>query len=91
MKVHCKKYGQCVIDKKSRISCKFCRLQKCFDIGMEAKWVMTENDKKEKEEIIHRKKQFQKEQHHSKLLFTSYEIKMRYLLYFNHSKNRILS
>lgn len=30
----CKNEGNCVIDKKSRTSCKACRLQKCLDVGM---------------------------------------------------------
>ena len=43
-------FQACVIDKKTRRNCQYCRFQKCLSIGMKATWVLTEEDKFEKKE-----------------------------------------
>ena len=41
----------CIITKENRKSCKKCRLEKCFEIGMKATWVMTDEEKDEKKRL----------------------------------------
>ena len=43
-------FQACVIDRKTRRNCQYCRFQKCLSIGMKATWVLTEEDKFEKKE-----------------------------------------
>jgi hypothetical protein len=38
--------GQCVISLSNRKSCQYCRMKRCFAIGMEKSWVMTEDERK---------------------------------------------
>ena len=38
--------GQCTISLSNRKSCQFCRMKRCFGIGMEKSWVMTEEERK---------------------------------------------
>lgn len=38
--------GQCVISLSNRKSCQYCRMKRCFAIGMEKSWVMTEEERK---------------------------------------------
>ena len=41
----------CQITKENRKSCKKCRLEKCFEIGMKSTWVMTDEEKDEKKKL----------------------------------------
>ena len=38
--------GQCIISLSNRKTCQYCRMKRCFDIGMEKSWVMTEEERK---------------------------------------------
>lgn len=38
--------GLCVISLSNRKSCQYCRMKRCFGIGMEKSWVMTEEERK---------------------------------------------
>lgn len=38
----------CVIDSKSRKSCKFCRFQKCLDAGMNPAYVLSDSERKDR-------------------------------------------
>eukprot|EP00093_Oithona_nana_P008822 08822.XXX_193514_195557_1 [CDS] Oithona nana genome sequencing. len=52
----CSQSNDCKIDKTTRKHCQACRFKKCFDIGMKATWVMTDQDKEEKKrKSLHRK------------------------------------
>ena len=39
---HCCHQGNCAMTLTTRKSCQFCRMQRCFQIGMEKSWVMSE-------------------------------------------------
>ena len=39
-------HSQCVINMSNRKSCQYCRMNRCFAIGMEKSWVMTEDERK---------------------------------------------
>ncbi len=38
--------GRCVIYPKSKQLCKRCRLDKCYEVGMNPKWVLSHEEKK---------------------------------------------
>ena len=38
--------GNCVVTASNRKSCQHCRMKRCFEIGMEKSWVMTEEERK---------------------------------------------
>ena len=42
----CCHQGECLISLSNRKSCQFCRMKRCFSIGMEKSWVMTEDERK---------------------------------------------
>ena len=42
----CCHQGDCLITLANRKSCQFCRMKRCFGIGMEKSWVMTEDERK---------------------------------------------
>ena len=42
----CSHEGQCVVSVSNRKSCQYCRMNRCFAIGMEKSWVMTEDERK---------------------------------------------
>ena len=42
----CSHEGQCVVSVSNRKSCQYCRMNRCFAIGMEKSWVLTENERK---------------------------------------------
>ena len=71
----CPKSGNCEITKESRKSCKLCRLQKCYQIGMQAEWVMTVEDKLEQEESA--KIRRQQRTNESDNTLTAYQMRMR--------------
>ena len=60
----------CQITKENRKSCKKCRLEKCFEIGMKSTWVMTDEEKDEK-------KRLQLEQFTNDSNLSSYDERMR--------------
>ena len=60
----------CIITKENRKSCKKCRLEKCFEIGMKSTWVMTDEEKDEKKRL-----QLEQFSHDSNL--SSYDERMR--------------
>ena len=71
----CPKSGNCEITKESRKSCKLCRLQKCYQIGMQAEWVMTVEDKLEQEESAKIRRQQRTNETDNTL--TAYQMRMR--------------
>ena len=74
--MQCTKSGQCEINKANRKGCKLCRLQKCFEIGMKAEWVMTEEDKHEQEETARIKRE-QRSNSDVNGVLTTYQKRMR--------------
>lgn len=46
MRFQCYHTGQCVLSVNNRKSCQYCRMRRCFEIGMEKSWVMTEEERK---------------------------------------------
>ncbi len=41
----CQLNGQCVLTLTNRKRCQYCRIKRCFQIGMEKSWVMTEEER----------------------------------------------
>ena len=75
MKFECKIFNRCHIDKKSRNHCKSCRLAKCFRIGMQSQWVMTEYDKRNN--VVGRHENNQNQEIFPRML-TDYQWRMRF-------------
>lgn len=42
----CRGRQSCVITKNNRKTCQHCRMRKCFEIGMQKRWVMTNEERK---------------------------------------------
>lgn len=56
----CKKNQTCSIDSKSRKSCAWCRYQKCLTAGMNPKWMMTSQERKQNLEKRRQKAQLER-------------------------------
>lgn len=39
-------HGQCIVTVETRANCQYCRMKRCFEIGMQKSWVMTEEERK---------------------------------------------
>ena len=76
MKFECKIFNRCHIDKKSRNHCKSCRLAKCFRIGMQSQWVMTEYDKEDN--VVERHENNQNQEVVAPRMLTDYQWRMRF-------------
>ncbi len=42
----CFLHGQCIVTVESRANCQYCRMKRCFEIGMQKSWVVTEEERK---------------------------------------------
>ena len=72
----CIKSDNCQVTKENRKNCKKCRLKKCYKIGMKATWVMTDEEKREKETLVERKKH---QSDPDPASVSSYDERMRYV------------